>query len=74
MRADVRRGRSDGTPEAGDNEILPVFWNEDDIALWPGETATLTAAYSSAALNGAAPVVSVSGWNVKTLDVPAPMP
>ncbi len=74
VRADVRRGQSDGTPEAGDNELLPVLWNEDDVALWPGETATLTAAYGSAALNGAAPVVSVGGWNVKTLDVPAPPP
>jgi exo-1,4-beta-D-glucosaminidase len=74
VRADVRRGRPDGTPEQGDNEILPVFWNEDDIALWPGETATLTAAYSSAALEGAAPVVSVSAWNTNTLDVPVATP
>jgi exo-1,4-beta-D-glucosaminidase len=74
VRADIRRGRLDGTPEPGDNEVLPVFWSEDDIALWPGETATLTAAYSSSALEGAAQVVSVSGWNTKTLDVPAPMP
>jgi len=74
VRADVRRASADGSPANGDNEVLPVFWNEDDIALWPGETATLSAAYSSSALEGAAPVVSVSGWNVKTLDVPAPLP
>jgi exo-1,4-beta-D-glucosaminidase len=31
----------------------------------------LSATYRRADLQGAAPVVSVSGWNVRTVDVPA---
>jgi exo-1,4-beta-D-glucosaminidase len=72
LRADVRRGAADGTPAAGDDEVLPVFWSENDITLWPGESQTLTAAYRMSALEGQAPVVSVSGWNVPRSDVAAP--
>jgi exo-1,4-beta-D-glucosaminidase len=72
LRADVRRGAADGTPAAGDNEVLPVFWSENDITLWPGESQTLTAAYRMSTLEGRAAVVSVSGWNVPTSDVAAP--
>ncbi len=72
LRADLRRGTSAGTPAAGDNEVLPVFWNDNDVTLWPGESETLTAEYRRAALRGATPVVSVSGWNRPVLDVAAP--
>ena len=71
LRADVRRGRSSGKPAAGDNEVLPVFWNDNDVTLWPGESETLRATYRHAALHGAVPVVTVSGWNVAPADVPA---
>jgi hypothetical protein len=71
LRADVRRGTSAGTPAAGDNQVLPVFWNDNDITLWPGESETLHAGYRRADLHGAAPVVSVSGWNVPPVNVPA---
>jgi exo-1,4-beta-D-glucosaminidase len=72
LRADVRRGDAQGAPAPGDDEVLPTFWSENDTTLWPGESETLSAAYSSAALDGEAPVVSVFGWNVPSLDVPAP--
>jgi exo-1,4-beta-D-glucosaminidase len=72
LRADVRRGNSEGTPASGENEVLPTFWSDDDTTLWPGESETLSAAYDSAELDGAQPVISVSGWNVPTIDVPAP--
>ncbi len=71
LRADVRRGTASGSPAPGDNEVLPVFWNDNDITLWPGESETLHASYRRSALQGAAPVVSVSGWNVPSVDVPA---
>ena len=64
LRADVRRGNAAGTPRAGDNQVLPILWNDDDITLWPGESATLRANYRRAALGGSSPVVTVSGWNV----------
>jgi len=72
LRADVRRGDAEGTPAGGDDEVLPTFWSDNDTTLWPGESETLTAAYGASALAGRQPVVSVSGWNVPTIDVPAP--
>jgi exo-1,4-beta-D-glucosaminidase len=71
LRADVRRGSPSGVPASGDNEVLPIMWTDNDITLWPGESETLHATYRSAQLERAAPVVSVSGWNVGTMDVPA---
>ncbi len=72
MRADVRRGSSAGVPASGDNEVLPVFWSANDTTLWPGESETLTASYRSSALAGESPVVSLGGWNVAGVNVPAP--
>ena len=64
LRADVRRGTASGVPIAGDNQVLPILWSENDLTLWPGESQTITARYSRSALRGAHPVVTVSGWNV----------
>jgi exo-1,4-beta-D-glucosaminidase len=72
LRADVRRGKVDGTVLPGDNEVLPITWSDNDITLWPGESETVTATYDPARLHGATPVVSVFGSNVPRFDVPAP--
>ena len=69
LRADIRRGSASGVPNRGDNEVLPVFWSDNDITLWPGESETLHASYRTADLDGASPVVSVFGWNVRAIDV-----
>jgi exo-1,4-beta-D-glucosaminidase len=69
LRADVRRGNHDGSEQAGDNEVLPIVWSDNDITLWPGESEKLTATYSASQLHGARPVVSLSGWNVSPSDV-----
>jgi exo-1,4-beta-D-glucosaminidase len=71
LRADVRRGSPSGAPDPGDNEVLPIFWDDNDITLWPGESQTLHASYRRSALHGDSPVVSITGWNVATTDVPA---
>jgi exo-1,4-beta-D-glucosaminidase len=71
LRADIRRGTASGTELAGDNELKTSIWGDNDVTLWPGESETLTASYSSADLQGATPVVSVSGWNVPKFDVVA---
>jgi exo-1,4-beta-D-glucosaminidase len=71
LRADVRRGTSAGTPDAGDNQVLPIAWSDNDVTLWPGESETLTATYRTADLHGRAPVVGVSGWNAPTMTVAA---
>ena len=68
LRADIRRG-SGSTPASGDNQVTSALWNDNDITLWPGESQTLTASYDSADLHGASPVVSLSGWNVGTVNV-----
>lgn len=70
LRADLRRG-STPVPAAGDNELLPVFWDRNHTTLWPGESETLHVAYRNAQLGGASPVVSVSGDNLAETDVPA---
>ena len=72
LRADVRRGNRSGTPAAGDNEVLPISWSDNDVTLWPGESETLRATYRRADLHGSTPVVSVSAWNSPLQDVPAP--
>ena len=59
------------TPASGDNEVLPIIWSDNDVTLWPGESETLRATYRRADLRGAAPVVSVSGWNSPLRDLPA---
>jgi exo-1,4-beta-D-glucosaminidase len=64
LRADLRRGTASDTPARGDNEVLPVFWSQNDTTLWPGESETLHASYRRSALHGARPLVTVSGWNV----------
>ncbi len=72
LRADVRRGTVSGAELPGDNELQSSTWQDNDITLFPGESQTITVTYNSADLQGASPVVSVSGWNVPKIDVPAP--
>lgn len=72
LRADVRRGSATGIPAAGDNQVLPVFWSDNDVTLWPGESQVLRASYRSSALLGQSAVVSVSGWNAPSSIVAAP--
>jgi len=48
----------------GDEEALPVFWEDNYITLLPGESRTLTARYNVRDLNGGAPHVLVTGWNI----------
>jgi hypothetical protein len=71
LRADVRRASGSGTAAAGDNEVLPILWSDNDVTLWPGESQTLQATYRRADLRGSEPVVSVSGWNSPLQEVPA---
>jgi exo-1,4-beta-D-glucosaminidase len=48
-----------------------VLWSDNDVTLWPGESQTITATYRHADLRGAAPVVTVSGWNTASQAVRA---
>ncbi|MFF1609486.1 carbohydrate-binding protein [Amycolatopsis sp. NPDC058278] len=51
--------------------VLPVRWTDNQVSLWPGESATLTATYRTADLKGAKPSVRVAGWNTGTKTIPA---
>lgn len=51
--------------------VLPVRWSDNQISLWPGESATLTAAYRTGDLHGSAPQLRISGWNTPTVTIPA---
>ncbi|MGW7047751.1 glycoside hydrolase family 2 protein [Streptomyces avermitilis] len=51
--------------------VLPVQWSDNEVSLWPGESATLTVTYRTADLHGSAPRVRVSGWNTAEQTVPA---
>ncbi|MGW7439999.1 glycoside hydrolase family 2 protein [Streptomyces sp. NPDC054849] len=51
--------------------VLPVRWSDNQVSLWPGESATLTAIYRTGDLRGSAPRLRVSGWNTPTATVPA---
>jgi exo-1,4-beta-D-glucosaminidase len=72
LRADVRRGTASGQELPGDNELQSSVWQGNDITLFPGESQKLTVTWNSADLQGATPVVSVSGWNVPKVDIAAP--
>jgi exo-1,4-beta-D-glucosaminidase len=74
LRADVRRGTASGKELPGDNELQSSTWQDNDITLFPGESQALTVTYDSADLEGATPVISVSGWNAAKMDIAAPSP
>jgi exo-1,4-beta-D-glucosaminidase len=71
LRSDIRRGTPGGTELSGDNELQTSIWNGNDITLWPGESQSITVTWQSADLQGATPVVSVSGWNMPKIDISA---
>jgi exo-1,4-beta-D-glucosaminidase len=71
LRADIRRGTASGQELSGDNELQSSIWQNNEITLFPGESQTLTVTWNSADLQGAAAVVSISGWNLTKLDISA---
>src|SRR5712671_3984818 len=74
LRADVRRSTASGQELSGDNELQSSIWQGNDVTLFPEQSQTLTVTYNSADLQGATPVISVSGWNVPKADIAAPAP
>lgn len=51
----------------------PIACSNNDITLFPGESQTITVTYDSADLQGATPVISLSGWNLPKIDIAAPV-
>ncbi|MFF4392716.1 sugar-binding domain-containing protein [Streptomyces sp. NPDC001552] len=57
-----------------DAPVLPVRWNDNQISLWPGESAVLTADHRTADPAGSTLRVRVSGWNTPTTHIDASSP
>ncbi|MGZ9928409.1 glycosyl hydrolase 2 galactose-binding domain-containing protein [Streptomyces sp. NC-S4] len=52
-----------------DEPVLPVRWNDNQISLWPGESAVLTAHHRTADAAGPPLRVRISGWNTPTTHI-----
>ncbi len=48
----------------GEEEVLPILWEDNYFALFPGEKREITATYATKILRKALPAVTVDGWNV----------
>jgi exo-1,4-beta-D-glucosaminidase len=49
---------------ASKEPVLPVFWSDNYVSLLPHEAKTVRASFSEGDLAGAAPTLSMTGWNV----------
>ncbi|MGH9353911.1 MAG: glycoside hydrolase family 2 protein, partial [Terriglobia bacterium] len=49
----------------GKEDVRPVFWQDNDFELMPGEKREITATCSPSELGGAEPAIRVTGWNVR---------
>jgi len=54
---------------SGGEEILPSFWSGSYFTLAPGESTEVTVNCPTAKLDGADPVLKVSGWNIPVTEV-----
>jgi exo-1,4-beta-D-glucosaminidase len=46
-------------------EVAPALWDDNYVSLLPGESRRLSVIVESRVLNGAEPIVSIDGWNIK---------
>ncbi|HXY40852.1 MAG TPA: glycosyl hydrolase family 2, partial [Vicinamibacteria bacterium] len=53
-----------------EDEVLPVLWDDNYLALLPGESKTLTARYLKGGVLGRQATLQVDGWNVQPRAVP----
>ena len=56
VRLKVTRGR-------GGDEVLPVWWDDNYLALFPDEVRDLNATFRTKDLGNAQPAIAVDGWN-----------
>ncbi|HVN57351.1 MAG TPA: glycoside hydrolase family 2 TIM barrel-domain containing protein [Bacteroidales bacterium] len=49
--------------------ILPVYWNDNYVTLFPGEERTYSARYFLRDSKGDRPVIKVNAWNVDTTEL-----
>jgi exo-1,4-beta-D-glucosaminidase len=63
----IRLGIHEGTRE---DQILPVFWEDNYFSLLPGESNVVTAHYSSSDALAGNPQVRLEGWNIELMRIP----
>jgi exo-1,4-beta-D-glucosaminidase len=64
-----------GIRKAGESdEVLPVLWEDNYLALMPGESRALTARYLGRGVLGARPELWIEGWNVEPFSIPIALP
>jgi beta-mannosidase len=66
------RRRVSGQTEG--ERVLPVYYSDNYVSLVPGESRTITIEAAEADLKGAAPLVTVDGWNVGVAAAGSPVP
>jgi exo-1,4-beta-D-glucosaminidase len=65
MRAEVTKGLNG-------QEVVPVYYDDNYITLWPGESKTITAKYATADLRAQTAYLRVSGFHVTQKSGPIP--
>jgi len=53
-----------------DQDVVPVFWEDNYFSLMPGEERIISVGYDTAELHGAHPVIQVGGFNIAPGEVP----
>ena len=53
-----------------DQDVVPVFWEDNYFSLLPGEERSISVSYDAAELRGAHPVIQIGGFNIVAGEVP----
>jgi len=53
-----------------DQDVVPVFWEDNYFSLLPGEERVVSVSYDTAQLRGAHPVILIGGFNIAAGEVP----
>ena len=56
--------RAEVTEGLNGQEVVPVYYDDNYITLWPGESRTITAKYATADLQAQTAYLRVSGFHV----------
>jgi len=53
-----------------DQDVVPVYWEDNYFSLLPGEERIVSVSYDSTELHGAHPVIQIGGFNIAAGEVP----
>jgi len=54
----------------GDDDVVPIFWDDNYVSLMPGEKRELSARFDAAHAGAGNLVLTVDGWNVVAASIP----